>query len=54
MVKLFCDNDLAPEEVRNTDGAGKQDCEINAGKRLLAKMRRSHPKLSLIIVGDSL
>lgn len=45
---------LAPEEVRNTDGAEKQDCEINAGKRLLAKMRRSHPKLSLIIVGDSL
>lgn len=45
---------LAPEEVRNTDGVEKQDCEINAGKRLLAKMHRSHPKLSFIIVGDSL
>jgi hypothetical protein len=26
---------LAPEEVRNTDGTQKQDCEINAAKRLL-------------------
>jgi hypothetical protein len=25
---------LAPEEVKNTDGKEKQDCEINAGKRL--------------------
>ena len=45
---------LAPEEVRNTDGAQKQDCEINAGKRLIRKMHQSHPKLPLIIVGDSL
>jgi len=45
---------LAPEEVKNTDGKEKQDCEINAGKRLLAKIRKSHPELSLIIVGDSL
>ena len=45
---------LAPEEVKNTDGKEKQDCEINAGERLLAKIRKSHPKLSLIIVGDSL
>jgi Transposase DDE domain len=45
---------LVPEEVRNTDGSDKQDCEINAGKRLLVRMHRSHPKLSFIIVGDSL
>jgi hypothetical protein len=45
---------LCPEEVRNTDGKEKQDCEINAGKRALAKIRKSHPKLSLIVVGDSL
>jgi hypothetical protein len=45
---------LCPEEVRNTDGREKQDCEINAGKRLLSKIRRSHPKLPLIIVADSL
>lgn len=45
---------LTPEEIKNTDGKEKQDCEINAGKRLLARIRKSHPKLSLIIVGDSL
>lgn len=45
---------LAPEEVKNTDGKEKQDCEINAGKRLLARIRKSHPKLPLIIVADSL
>jgi hypothetical protein len=45
---------LMPEEARNTDGADKQDCEINAGKRLMKKLHKSHPKLSLIIVGDGL
>jgi hypothetical protein len=45
---------LAPEEVKNTDGTEKQDCEINAGKRLLYKIRQSHSKLPLIIVADSL
>jgi len=45
---------LAPEEVRNTDGSQKQDCEISAGKRLLARIRRSHPKLPFIITADSL
>jgi len=45
---------LAPEEVKNTDGGEKQDCEINAGKRLIKKLRKTHPKLQLIIVGDSL
>jgi hypothetical protein len=45
---------LAPEQVRNTDGAEKQDCETNAAKRLLTKLRKVHPKLPLIIVADSL
>lgn len=45
---------LCPEEVKNTDGTEKQDCEVNAGKRLLEKLRKIHPKLSLIIVGDGL
>lgn len=45
---------LCPEPVRNTDGATKQDCETNAAKRLLGKLRKIHPKLSLIIVADSL
>lgn len=45
---------LAPEEVKNTDGKGKQDCETNAGKRLLKRIRKSHPLLPFVIVGDSL
>jgi hypothetical protein len=45
---------LAPEAVKNTDGREKQDCEINAGKRLIKKLGKTHPKLPLIIVGDSL
>lgn len=45
---------LAPEEVRNTDGKDKQDCEIEAGKRLVKKIRKSHPKLKIIIIADSL
>lgn len=45
---------LAPEAVRNTDGKDKQDCEIEAGKRLIKKIRKSHPKLKIIIIADSL
>lgn len=45
---------LAPEAIKNTDGDDKQDCEINAGKRVIKKIRRIHPKLGIIIVADSL
>ncbi|MBF0319280.1 MAG: transposase family protein, partial [Nitrospirae bacterium] len=45
---------LTPEEIRNTDGDKKQDCEISAGKRLITKIRKAHPKLKMIIVADSL
>lgn len=45
---------LAPEPIQNHDGHKKQDCEINAGKRMLAKIRQAHPKLDIIILGDSL
>jgi hypothetical protein len=45
---------LMPEEIRNTDGAVKQDCETNAGKRLIRAIKKDHPRLGLIIVGDDL
>ena len=45
---------LMPEEIRNSDGNTKQDCEINAAKRLIPKLRATHPQLGLIIVGDDL
>lgn len=45
---------LAPEAIQNTDGTEKQDCEINAGKRLINKIRKTHPKLKIIFGGDDL
>ena len=45
---------LTPEEVTNRDGTQKQDCEINAAKRLLAKLRQAHPKMAFVIGGDGL
>lgn len=45
---------LMPEEIRNSDGAAKQDCEINAAKRLLPKIKKDHPKLKMIIGGDDI
>lgn len=32
----------------------KQDCEINASKRLIAKFRERYPRLPARIIGDSL
>jgi hypothetical protein len=45
---------LMPEEIRNEDGSNKQDCEINAGKRLINDIHKEHPQLPLIILGDGL
>ena len=45
---------LDPESIKNTDGSKKQDCEINAGKRIVSKIRNAHPKLRIIITGDGL
>jgi len=45
---------LAPEPIQNNDGSTKQDCEINAGKRIINKIRATHPKLKIIIAGDGL
>jgi len=45
---------MRPEEIRNEDGQSKQDCEVNAAKRLMPIVKKMHPKLRLIRVGDSL
>lgn len=45
---------MTPEPIKNEDGTIKQDCEINASKRLLKKLRAAHPKLKIIIGGDGL
>lgn len=43
---------LMPEEIRNEDGNIKQDCEVNAAKRLIPKLKEYG--LPLIITGDAL
>lgn len=45
---------LAPEQISNHDGTKKQDCELNAAKRIIPKIRQSHPKLKIVITGDGL
>ena len=45
---------LAPEPIIMQDGDNKNDCERNAGKRLLRKIRDEHPNLKLIVVEDGL
>ena len=45
---------LDAEQVRNTDGQDKQDCELNAGKRLLRRVRREHRQMKIIVTGDDL
>jgi hypothetical protein len=42
------------EAVRNADGTQKQDCEINAAKRLLPRLRQQHPRMNMIVGGDDL
>lgn len=42
------------EEIINSDGQEKQDCEVNAAKRLIARLRREHPKLNMTIGGDGI
>lgn len=45
---------LAPEPIQKQDGDTKNDCERNAGKRLLEKIRAEHPHQQFIVVEDGL
>jgi len=45
---------FGPEFIRNRSVGGVQDCELEAGKRLVPKLRSAHRQLSMVIVGDSL
>ena len=45
---------VMPEPIANSDGTIKQDCEINAAKRFLKKLKTDHPRLGIIITGDGL
>ena len=45
---------LMPEPIIKHDGTAKHDCERNAAKRLIVKLRKDHPHLKLIVTEDSL
>ena len=46
---------VATEFIENEDAnVTKQDCEINAGIRLLDKIKKAFPRLDIVIVGDAL
>jgi hypothetical protein len=45
---------LAPEPITKQDGSTKNDCERNASKRLLKKIRREHPHLKFLVIEDGL
>ena len=45
---------LCPEPIIKQDGESKNDCERNACRRILKKIRSDHPRLGLIITEDGL
>ena len=45
---------LMPEAIIKQDGAKKNDCERNAAKRFIEKLREDHPHLPLIVTEDAL
>ncbi len=45
---------LAVEPIVGSDGNKKNDCERNATKRLLARLRKLHPKLNILVIEDGL
>ncbi|MEE8304541.1 MAG: transposase [Candidatus Tectomicrobia bacterium] len=45
---------LMPEPIIKQDGTEKNDCERNAAKRFISKLRQDHPHLKLIVTEDGL
>src|SRR3989454_2772433 len=45
---------LMPEPIVKQDGTQKNDCERNAAKRFITKLRQDHPHLKVIITEDAL
>ncbi|MCB1080530.1 MAG: transposase [Chlamydiia bacterium] len=45
---------FCPEPINKGDGSTKNDCERNAAKRLIERMRREYPKLKMMVVEDGL
>ena len=59
-AKIVTSNDMsvsiATEWIRNEDGKeyNKQDCELNAFKRIAKKLKKMYPRLPLVILADGL
>ena len=49
IVIPFC-----PEPILKGDGKEKNDCELNAAKRMIMDLRREHPHLKLVITADAI
>jgi len=45
---------LMPEPIVKQDGTTKNDCERNAAKRFITKLRQDHPHLKFIMTEDAL
>jgi Transposase DDE domain len=45
---------LMPEPIVKQDGTTKNDCERNAAKRFITKLRQDHPHLKFILTEDAL
>ena len=45
---------LCPETIQNEDGLEKNDCERNAAKRFIGNLKREHPHLQVIMLGDGI
>ena len=45
---------MAIEPIVKQDGQTKNDCERNATRRLLARVKRQHPKLKMVVTEDGL
>ncbi len=50
----FCANDPAPDETPEQAIARKQDCEQKAFHRLVARLKRTFPRMKILIVADGL
>ncbi len=45
---------LCPEPIIRQDGNSKNDCQRNATRRLLSRIRKEHPHLKFIVIEDGL
>ena len=48
------ENETEEDVINKSEEVIKQDCELNASKRLIPKLRKTYPRLGVRIIGDSL